>query len=51
MEENADTAHLAHQLDHGDEPASFQEATNCSDAEHWWKAMEEEIEMLAGRKT
>jgi hypothetical protein len=46
-----DVAHVAHALEHGDDPASFAEATRCPDADHWWQAMREEIDMLTHKKT
>jgi hypothetical protein len=35
----------------GEEPASFHEATDSPDADHWWQAMKEEIGMLQRRGT
>lgn len=35
----------------GEEPASFHEATDSPDADHWWQAMREEIGMLQQRGT
>ena len=34
------------QLAPGEEPASFSEARDSPDADHWWQAMREEIDML-----